>query len=88
MDLSAKATLRYDLRAGAGGTSSAIAIQTGTDWACCQSTFGSVPENTETTVVVDLLTELSCDATALADVRVIWLWASPGTHDVDHLRAE
>ncbi|MEO3820368.1 cellulase family glycosylhydrolase [Plantactinospora sp. B24E8] len=88
VDLSAKATLRYDLRAGAGGTSSAIAVQTGAGWAWCQSTFGWVPENTETTVVVDLLSEMSCDGAALADVRVIWLWGSPGTHDVDHLRAE
>jgi mannan endo-1,4-beta-mannosidase len=89
VDLSAKATLRYDLRTGAAaGTSSAIALQTGPEYAWCQSTFGWVPESTETTVVADLLSEMSCDAAALADVRGILIWVSPGDFDLDHLRAE
>ena len=32
---------------------------------------------------------MSCDGTALADVRVIYLWFSGGgTFDIDNLRAE
>ncbi|MGX7670530.1 cellulase family glycosylhydrolase [Plantactinospora sp. DSM 117369] len=89
VDLSAKATLRYDLRVDATiGTSSSIAVQTGEGWAWCQSTFRWVSQGTATTVTVDLLTEMSCDTAALADVRGILIWVSPGTHDLDHLRAE
>ncbi|MEV4494033.1 cellulase family glycosylhydrolase [Micromonospora coxensis] len=89
VDLSAKGTLRYDLRTSASaGTSSAIALQTGSGYAWCQSTFGWVPQGTTTTVEVDLLDEMSCDAAALADVRGVLIWVSPGTHDLDNLRAE
>ncbi|MFY1668984.1 Ig-like domain-containing protein [Plantactinospora sp. WMMB334] len=89
VDLSAKATLRYDLRVDPTiGTSTSIAVQTGDGWAWCQSTFGWLSQGTETTVTIDLLTEMSCDTAALADVRGILIWVSPGTHDLDHLRAE
>ncbi|SBT52970.1 cellulase family glycosylhydrolase [Micromonospora auratinigra] len=89
VDLSAKATLKYDLRTSpAAGTSTAIALQTGSGFAWCQSTFGWVGQGTTTTVEVDLLNQMSCDAAALADVRGVLIWVSPGTHDLDNLRAE
>ena len=70
VDLSVQGTLKYDLRTSASaGTSSAIALQTGDGFAWCQSTFGWVPQGTTTTVEVDLLNQMSCDAAALADVR-------------------
>ncbi|MFF5214661.1 cellulase family glycosylhydrolase [Micromonospora sp. NPDC000442] len=89
VDLSTKGVLRYDLRTSASaGTSTSIAVQTGEGWAWCQSAFGWVGEGTTTTVEIDLLTQMSCDASALADVRGILIWVSPGVHDLDHLRAE
>ncbi|NES14082.1 MULTISPECIES: cellulase family glycosylhydrolase [Micromonospora] len=89
VDLSAKATLRYDLRTSAtAGTSTAIALQTGSGFAWCQSAFGWVGQGTTTTVEVDLLNQMSCDTSALADVRGVLIWVSPGTHDLDNLRAE
>ncbi|MEU1837268.1 cellulase family glycosylhydrolase [Micromonospora chersina] len=89
VDLSAKATLRYDLRTSdTAGTSTAIALQTGGGFAWCQSTFGWVGQGTTTTVEVDLLDQMSCDASALADVRGVLIWVSPGTHALDNLRAE
>ncbi|MEV1144200.1 cellulase family glycosylhydrolase [Micromonospora sp. NPDC049799] len=89
VDLSTSGVLRYDLRTSASaGTSSAIAVQTGDGSAWCQSVFGWVPQGTTTTVEVDLLDEMSCDAAALADVRGVLIWVSPGTHALDNLRAE
>ncbi|MEV2239913.1 cellulase family glycosylhydrolase [Micromonospora sp. NPDC049891] len=89
VDLSTKGVLRYDLRTSASaGTSTSIAVQTGAGWAWCQSAFGWVGEGTTTTVEIDLLTQMSCDTSALADVRGILIWVSPGVHDLDHLRAE
>lgn len=32
--------------------------------------------------------QMSCDAAALADVRGALIWVSPGTHDLDNVRAE
>jgi hypothetical protein len=32
---------------------------------------------------------MSCDATALADVRAVFIWFDGnGIHDIDHLRAQ
>jgi len=89
LDLSGKSTIRYDLRTTAAGTSASIAVQTGDAWTWCQSTFGWVNPDTTTTVSIDLTTAMSCDATALADVRVIYVWFSGGgTFDIDNLHAE
>ncbi|GGR71513.1 hypothetical protein GCM10010169_14200 [Micromonospora fulviviridis] len=43
---------------------------------------------TTTTVEVDLLNQMSCDASALTDVRGVLIWVSPGTHALDNLRAQ
>ncbi|WP_433045028.1 cellulase family glycosylhydrolase [Dactylosporangium sp. CS-033363] len=89
LDLSGKASLKYELRTAAAGTSTSIAVQTGDAWTWCQSTFGWVNPDTTTTVSIDLATAMSCDGTALADVRVVYLWFSGGgTFDIDNLRAE
>ncbi|WP_327002253.1 cellulase family glycosylhydrolase [Dactylosporangium sp. NBC_01737] len=89
LDVSGKATLKYDLRTAAAGTSTSIAVQTGAAWTWCQSTFGWVNPDTTTTVSIDLTTAMSCDGTALADIRVIYVWFSGGgTFDIDNLRAE
>ncbi|GAA3452780.1 cellulase family glycosylhydrolase [Dactylosporangium matsuzakiense] len=89
LDLSAKGTLKYDLRTAAAGTSTSIAVQTGDAWTWCQSTFGWIDAGTSATVSIDLTTAMSCDATALADVRVIYVWISGGgSFDIDNIRAE
>ncbi|MEU7866886.1 cellulase family glycosylhydrolase [Dactylosporangium sp. NPDC049140] len=89
LDLSGKAALKYDIRTSSAGTSTSIAVQTGDAWTWCQSSFGWVNPDTTTTVAIDLTTAMSCDATALADVRVIYVWISGGgTYDIDNLRAE
>jgi mannan endo-1,4-beta-mannosidase len=89
VDLSGKASLKYELRTGAAGTSTSVAVQTGDAWTWCQSSFGWVNADTTTTVTIDLTTAMSCDGTALADVRVIYLWISGGgTFDIDYIRAE
>ncbi|GGM48378.1 cellulase family glycosylhydrolase [Dactylosporangium sucinum] len=88
-DLSGKSALRLDLRTGTAGTSYSIAVQTGDAYAWCQSTWGYAGAATTTTIEVDLATAMSCDATALADVRSVYVWFDGnGVYDVDYLRAE
>jgi mannan endo-1,4-beta-mannosidase len=89
VDLSGKVSLKFDLRTGPdAGTSGAIAVQYGDVPSWCQSNFAWVPQNTQITVTADLLTQMSCDAAALADVREIYVWAHPGEFDIDNVRAE
>lgn len=89
LDLSGKAALRYDVRTGAdAGTNGAIAVQTGAALNWCQSVFTWIPENNNTTFSADLLSQMSCDATALSDVRQIYIWVNPGPFDIDNIRAE
>jgi mannan endo-1,4-beta-mannosidase len=89
LNLSTKSSLRFDLRTGAAaGTSRSVALQVGPSFSWCQSTFVWVPQDTSTTAVIDLLSEMSCDPATLNDVRGIFLWISPGAFDLDHVRAE
>lgn len=89
IDMSTRSTLTYDLRTGpAAGTNAAIAVQTGSGWAWCQSDFTWIGSDTSTTATIDLLSGMSCDSTALADVRVLWIYINPGTVDIDNVRVE
>jgi mannan endo-1,4-beta-mannosidase len=89
IDLSTRSALKYDLRTGpATGTNAAIAVQTGSGFAWCQSNFTWIGQDTTTTAAIDLLSSMSCDSTALADVRVLWIYVNPGTVDIDNVRAE
>ncbi len=88
VDLSARGSIAYDLRTGATGTSRAVALQTGPGFAWCQSSWGWIDPNTSTTVELGFATDMpSCPATALADVRGMFIWFSTGTFDLDAVRA-
>ncbi len=63
-------------------------MQTGAGLAWCRSTFTWVDQDTTTTAEIDLLSAMSCDAAALADVRQLYVYVNPGTVDVDHVRVE
>ncbi len=89
IDLSTRTTLKYDLRTSpAAGTSAAVAVQTGAGLAWCQSSFTWINQDSTTTATIDLLSGMSCDSTALADVRILWIYINPGTVDLDNVRAE
>ena len=89
VDLSARTTLKYDLRTSpAAGSNAAIAVQTGAGLAWCQSTFRWVGQDTATIAEIDLLSAMSCDAAALADVRQLYIYVNPGTVDIDNVRVE
>ncbi len=89
VDLSTRTTLKYDLRTGpSAGSNAAIAVQTGAGLTWCQSTFSWVNQDTTTTAEIDLLSAMSCDAAALADVRQLYVYVNPGTVDIDHVRVE
>ncbi|MFY1633421.1 cellulase family glycosylhydrolase [Solwaraspora sp. WMMB335] len=89
VDLSGRVTLKYDLRTDpAVGTNAAIAVQTGPSYTWCQSTFTWLNQDYTGTVEIDLLTEMSCDAEALADVREFYVYVNPGTVHIDNVRAE
>ena len=89
LDLSGKTSLKYDLRTGAAGTSTSIVLQTGPAWTWCQGPFNWVNQDTAlTTVEIDLNTGLSCDPRPSTEVHAVYLWLSPGSFDLDNLRAE
>jgi mannan endo-1,4-beta-mannosidase len=89
VDLSARSSLKYDLRTDpAAGTNVAIAVQTGAGLTWCQSTFNWVNQDTTTTATIDLLSAMSCDSAALADVRQLYIYINPGTHNIDQIRVE
>jgi mannan endo-1,4-beta-mannosidase len=89
LNISGKSLLRYELRTAAAGTPTSIAVQTGPEFSWCQANFGWVNPGLVTTVEVDLATQLSCDVSALADIRAVWIYiGGGGEFDLDHLRAE
>jgi mannan endo-1,4-beta-mannosidase len=88
VNLSTKSSIVYELRTGASGTPVALALQVGPSFTWCQSSFPFVGPNTTTTIRVDLLTDFSCGSEVLSDVRVLWLFFNPGSHDIDNVRAE
>jgi mannan endo-1,4-beta-mannosidase len=87
LDLSTKATFAFDLRTGAAGTSTNIALQVGPGFAWCEATWNWVPQEQTVTVEIDLLTQVSCDPAGFDDIRGILLWVSPGQFDLDNVRA-
>ncbi|MEO3809857.1 cellulase family glycosylhydrolase [Sphaerisporangium sp. B11E5] len=88
VNLSAKSTLKYDLRTGAAGTSTSVAFQVGSGWTWCQSTWGWQNPGTAGTVEIDLTTALSCTIEDLSDVRGFLIWFSTGDFHLDNVRAE
>jgi len=89
LDLSARVTLKYDLRTDPSqGSNAAIAVQTGPSFTWCQSTFNWVNQNSTQTAEIDLIGAMSCDATALADVRQMFIFINPGTHYIDNIHVE
>ncbi|WP_186315993.1 cellulase family glycosylhydrolase [Catellatospora sichuanensis] len=89
VDLSGKTHVKFDLRTAAAGTSTSIVLQTGPSWTWCQGPFNWVNQDTAlATVEVDLNTGLSCDPSSLNEVHAVYLWLSPGSFDLDNLRAE
>ncbi|MEU6414765.1 cellulase family glycosylhydrolase [Microbispora sp. NPDC046933] len=88
VDLSAKGTLKYDIKTGAAGTSTSVALQTGSGWAWCQSTWGWQNQDGTGTVEIDLTSAMSCTTEDLKDVRGMFVWVSPGTFLIDNVRAD
>ena len=89
VDISGKGTLQVDVRTGAAaGTSIDIAVQNGSSFQWCQGTFAWVPQDTTTTFVADLTTGFSCAGSTLTDIRAIWVYLSPGSFDLDTVRAQ
>jgi mannan endo-1,4-beta-mannosidase len=89
INIAGKSLLRYELRTGAAGTPTSIAVQTGPEFTWCQANFGWVNPDQVTTVEVDLATQMSCDISTLADIRAVWVYiGGGGEFDLDHLRAE
>ena len=90
LDLSAKPTLKADIRTGDVGTSVSVVLKTGDNWAWCQGPFTWFDAGKTATVSADLRTDLSCDGAApdLTKVRGIFLFFNEGAFDLDNVRAE
>lgn len=89
VDISAKTALKVEIQTGAAaGTSVDIAVQVGPAYTWCQGAFAWAPQGTTTTFTADLVNGFSCDVTTLTDIRAIWVYLSPGSFDLDNVRAE
>ncbi|MBO3748679.1 cellulase family glycosylhydrolase [Streptosporangiaceae bacterium NEAU-GS5] len=89
LDLSGKSAFKYDLKTGATGTSTALALQVGPSFTWCQGPFTWVPENAATqTLETDLFNGVSCDQESLKEVHGVLLFIGSGEFDIDNLRAE
>ena len=87
-DLSGKTHLKYDLQTVGAGTSTSVALQLGSGYTWCQSSWGWVNAGTTTTVDIDLL-NLGCPGVNLNDVRGIFIWFSGGgMFYADYIRGE
>jgi mannan endo-1,4-beta-mannosidase len=87
LNLSTKSQVAYELRTGASGTSVSLAMQTGPSFTWCQSSFHFIQPNTTTTITVELLTDFSCGSEVLSDIRGLLIFFSPGSYDIDNVRA-
>jgi hypothetical protein len=81
---------------GDAGTSTAVALQLGSTFEWCQSSFGWANQGGVTTVTIDLAAGLTpandptvnCAAN-LGDVKAVWIWISGGgSYDLDAVRVE
>ncbi|WP_214106936.1 cellulase family glycosylhydrolase [Acrocarpospora catenulata] len=88
VNLSGKSTFKWDLKTGAAGTSVAVALQYGPGWSWCQSSFTWANQDSTVPVEIDLTSAMSCSLEDLADVRGMFVWVSPGSFDIDNIRAE
>jgi len=88
VNLTGKTHLKFEIKTVAAGTSQNAAIQVGSNWDWCQSTWGWINPGTTTTVDIDLL-NLGCTSPDLSQVRSIYIWFSGGgTFYLDNVRAE
>ena len=85
IDLSNKTRFKYDLKTFAGGTSALVALKLGDSWAWNQLNGTWTPENTTTTVDLDLTGLSSQD---LSKLHGIYIWFNAGTFYIDNVRAE
>ncbi|WP_182906523.1 Ig-like domain-containing protein [Microbispora sp. H13382] len=88
VDLSAKGTLKYDLKTGASWTWTELLLLAGPDLHECRSATDSKDENSTVTVDISLVDSFSCTAEDLKDVRGLYLWINAGTFYIDDIRAE
>ena len=88
VNLTGKTHLKFEIKTLAAGTSQNAAIQVGSNWDWCQSSWGWINPGTTTTVDIDLL-NLGCTSPDLSQVRSIYIWFSGGgTFYLDNVRAE
>ena len=88
-DLSAKTTLKFDVKTADAGTSNSIAIQTGDAWSWCSGPWVWTNASSTSTYSVDLAS-LTCDSGTLdlTKVHALYIYFNKGTFDLDNIRAE
>ncbi len=92
LNLSGKTTLKVDLETTTAGTSTAIAVQSGSSYAWCQTMnwgYESAPGTITISIPLDPA-QLTCFNPAdFTSVRAVWVWISGGgTFYLDNVRAE
>ena len=86
LDLSGKTTIKFDVKAGGGGTSTDFVVQTGDSSPWRQYSGSWVGGGSTATITIDLLSQ--GEASDFAKVQTLYLYLQPGTHYIDNIRAE
>ena len=85
-DLTGKSHLLFDIQAGAGGTSTDLALPNGPAYTWTQYPSTWVNGGATATIDIDLLA--SGASPDMATVQAIYIYLKPGTHYIDNVRAE
>ena len=87
LDFEGRTHLKFDMEAGAPGTSTDVALQTGDSYTWRQYPSAWVNGGSTATIDIDLL---STGATPddFAKVQTIFIYLQPGTHYIDNVRVE
>jgi mannan endo-1,4-beta-mannosidase len=83
-ELPGKTRLKLDIKAGGGGTSTDVAIQTGDSYTWTQYPGTWVNSGGTATIDIDLLSQ----SPDLSKVQALYIYLKPGTHYIDFVRAE
>jgi alpha-galactosidase len=92
LDLTGSTALKFDVKAGAIGTTGEIAIQVGDGWSWCQGGLWAWTNANSSRTITEKFSQLGCPAGVTLDpsqIRAVWVFLnSGGDIYIDNVRAE
>jgi alpha-galactosidase len=91
LDLTGNSMLKFDVRAGATGTTGEIAVQVGADSSWCQGSLWAWTNAGSSKTIKARFADLGCPAGVtldLSQIRAVWVFLNGGSMQIDNIRAE